>query len=297
VAVRSYVDSADRHMQAVYLTAGIIAELVLAVNGDWGAQLLMLLIIGAMAAYTMPFAEKMKKLLQCFFGAAFILCNMSLLFGYVDWFQVDGITYSLESSVVGELLLCAFALYVLREWEKIPADAEIAKVRLCKLQRGIRRLLLLTVVVVCAAGLLGMDMGIGSGARMVVLDANGAETQAGIFTNTAISFVKQSYGAFASAFSQNMIGIFTQYLGFGGACVALILLALMIWLAYRGWQVRFEGNEMFAEIAVWELVILVAVPTAWEMLPLYAVFIYGALREYMPELRCKYSFKKFAKRN
>lgn len=278
-----YTYAEDNKMDIVNITAGIVAELVLAVNGQWGAQFLMFVVIAGAAAKIMPFAERMKRVLQLFFGAAFIMCNMSLLFQYTEWLHVDNVTYSLETSVVCELILSILALCAMKEWEKIPEDVDIEKVRLCRLQRRSKRLLLLAIALVAVMGLIGYDMGIGSkGTKIAFLGANGEAVEAGIFTNTFVSLLYQIYGAWQTALSRNIFGTGYAFLGVIGAGLAVMLIGICAWLLYRGHQQGFEGKEQSAAMALLELLVLLVTPVAWELLPLYELFLYDALWEYVP---------------
>ena len=279
-----YVYTEDKVLDAVHITAGVVAELTLAVNGEWGAQFFMLMLIAVAAAKIMPFAERMKRVLQLFFGAAFILCNMSLLFNYTKWLQVENVTYSLETSVVCELVLSILALYVLHEWEKIPADTDIDRVRLCRLQHRIKRALKIVLVAIVIIGLIGYDMGIGSqGTKIAFLGENGEGVQAGIFANTAVSLLYHVYGAFQEAVSGNILGTGLGLLGLPGAALAILFMGICIWLVYRGYRQGFEGKEQFAMIAAVEMLQLLLIPISWELLPMYVVFLYTALEGYLPK--------------
>lgn len=281
-AVLRYTYSEDTQTDVVCITAGVIAELTLAVNGNWGAQFLMLAIIVGVSACIMPVAEQMKRVLQFFFGAAFLLCNMSLLFGYTDWLQVKNVTYSLETSIVGELALSALALYVLHEWDKIPENMDIKKVRLCSLQRRIRQAAVLVLAATALTLLLGYDMGIGSGTQIAFLGADGQAAQTGIFTNTAVSLQYGAYGALQAALSRSLLETSLAFWGFGGAVLAFLGLAACIWLLYRGYKDSFGGETHFAAIALLEVLQLFLLPSAWELLPMYALFFYGAVGAYLP---------------
>ncbi|MBO5033460.1 MAG: hypothetical protein J6D08_16540 [Lachnospiraceae bacterium] len=294
-AVLRYIYSDDRKRDAAYITVGIIAELTLAVNGQWGAQFLMLAMIVGIAVTIMPLAEQMRRVLQLFFGAAFIMCNMSLLFNYTEWLQVEDVTYSLETSVVCELVLSVLALYVLHEWDKIPKDTDITRVRLCTLQNRIKKLCRISLAVIVIIGFIGYDMGIGaSGTKISFLGENGEAAQTGIFTNTAVSLLYQVYGAVQAAFSQNIIGTGFALAGLIGAVIAIIFMGICIWLMYRGYCQSFEGKEHFAVIALTELLQLLLIPSAWELFPMYILFLYGALREYMPDME---TIKNFIRRH
>lgn len=121
----------DKIMQIVYVVSVVLATLTMAVNAAWGTAFVafvMLLIYSV--------ANIMKKLLQMFFGIAFLFCNMSLLINYTEIIRVDGLTYHLESSVVGKLVLCLLALYVFKQWDKIQEGVELTKVRLRRLQKA-----------------------------------------------------------------------------------------------------------------------------------------------------------------
>lgn len=284
-AVLQYAYSDERKMDITYITAGITAELTLAVNGQWGAQFLMFAVIIGIAVIMMPLAERMKRVLQIFFAAAFIMCNMSLLLNYAEWLQVEDISYSLETSVVCELLLSVLVLYVLHEWDRIPKDIDIKKVRLYSLQRGIMKIFKIVLLVTVAVIVIGYDMGLGNDdTRISFLKENGEAAHPGIFTNTVVSLLYQVCEAFQSALSHNVIGTGFALAGFAGAALAIIFTGICIWLMYKGYQHDFEGKEHFAAIASAELLQLLLIPVAWELIPMYILFLYGAVWEYMPTI-------------
>lgn len=242
-------------------------------------------IIAGIAAKIMPLAERMKRVLQMFFGTAFILCNMSLLFYDTKWLQVDGITYSLETSIACEMVLSVLALCALHEWDKIPGNVDIKKVRLCSLQRGIKRILKFVVAVIIVIVLTGYDMGIGTnGMKISFAGENGEQVETGLFTNAAVTLLYQVNKAFQAALSQNVIGTGFALAGIVGAVLAIIFMGICVWLMYRGYCQGFEGKKYFPAIAWAELLQLLLIPVAWELLPMYMLFLYSALKGYMPAM-------------
>ena len=128
VAAGQYIYCKDKIMQVIYIVSVILATLTMAVNAAWGTAFLTFVMLMVYSVAIVPVAAIMRKLLQMIFGIAFLFCNMSLLVNYTEIIQVDGLTYHLESSVVGELILCLLALYVFKQWDKIPEGTELTKI-------------------------------------------------------------------------------------------------------------------------------------------------------------------------
>lgn len=297
IVVLRYVDSTDKRQDISYITAGIIAELTLAVNGEWGAQFFMLMLIIGVAVKMEPLAERMKRVMQLFFGASFILCNMSLLFNYVDWFKVENVSYSLEVSVVGELALSILALGVLQEWDRIPKDVDMSRVRLLRLQRRTKKAAIMAMTAIALIGVVGYDMGIGSnGTKISFLNESGEAARTGILTNTAVALLYHVHGAFRMAFSENLLGTGGALWGILGIGAGILFIGIVGWLMYRGFKEGFEGREIFAVIAFFEMAQLLLLPTAWELLPMYILFLYGAVGEYIPKKVPKIKIRLFKKK-
>lgn len=282
-AVFHYTYSDNPKINAANITAGIIAELTIAVNGRWGTQFLVFVLILSVAAVIMPMAEHMKRVMQMFFGAAFLLCNMSLLFNYVEWFQVENVTYTLGTSVVGELFLSVLALYVLREWDKIPADVDINRVRLFSFQHRTKQAVKIMLAGAVFFLLIGYDMGIGAhGTNILFLGENGETVETGIFVNTVTALLYHIYEAFQIACSRNVFMAGYAFLGLAGAVVAVLFMGICIYCMYRAYKNGFSGRKDFGAVALLEIIELFFMPVAWELLPLYVLFWYGAVNGNIP---------------
>ena len=155
IAVGQYMYCEDKLMQIIYIVSVVLATLTMAVNAAWGTAFLVFVMLLVYSVAIVPVAAVIRKLLQMFFGIAFLFCNMSLLVNYTEIIQVDGLTYHLESSVVGELVLCLLALYVFKQWDRIPEGVELTKVRLSRLQRACFYLLKAGGLVLCILAVLG----------------------------------------------------------------------------------------------------------------------------------------------
>lgn len=135
VAAGQYIYCKDKIMQVIYIVSVILATLTMAVNAAWGTAFLTFVMLMVYSVAIVPVAAIMRKLLQMILVSHFFL-------QYVFTCQLHGdnsvrrIDIPLESSVVGELILCLLALYVFKQWDKIPEGTELTKVRLSRLQRA-----------------------------------------------------------------------------------------------------------------------------------------------------------------
>lgn len=268
-----YMYSDTVTMDLLSITAGVIAELTLVINGRWSAQFVMLVLALGVASIVVPVAEQIKRALQLFFGSAFILCNISLLIYYTGWLHVNTMSYSIEKSIVGELGLSMLALYILREWDKIPKGTPINRVRMFGLQSKIRRGIKIAICAIAVMVVLGCDMGIGSSTKVAFL------TQEGVLTNTIVSLLYQVYEAVQAALNYNLIGISFATFGFSGAIVAMGFVGGSIYLLYRAMQHQSSEKKRLIAIALFEVIQLLVLPVAWELLVLYMLFLYGAVSE------------------
>ncbi len=144
IAGMRYAHAENSMKQFMYGTGVIVSAIVLSVNRDVLSLYLTAVLLLVVVAYGEPKKEVLKRNLQVLGGYLFLLCNMSLITGYTKAVQVECTGYSLESSVIAELFLCAFLCYVMHMWDKLPKKDKDARVKMIrKLQKAMRLLLVL----------------------------------------------------------------------------------------------------------------------------------------------------------
>ena len=85
-----------------------------------------------------PRAELIKRSMQLLFTFLFLWCNMSLITNYVKAVTWPPVTYSLEASVYGELILAVAALFFFHFWDHIPEGKNLNFVSMIGMQKIIR---------------------------------------------------------------------------------------------------------------------------------------------------------------
>lgn len=85
-----------------------------------------------------PRAELIKRSMQLLFTFLFLWCNMSLITNYVKAITWPPVTYSLEASVYGELILAVAALLFFHFWDHIPEGKNLNFVSMIGMQKIIR---------------------------------------------------------------------------------------------------------------------------------------------------------------
>lgn len=85
-----------------------------------------------------PRAELIKRSMQLLFTYLFLWCNMSLITNYVKAITWPPVTYSLEASVYGELILAVAALLFFHFWDHIPEGKNLNFVSMIGMQKIIR---------------------------------------------------------------------------------------------------------------------------------------------------------------
>lgn len=85
-----------------------------------------------------PRAELIKRSMQLLFTFLFLWCNMSLITNYVKAITWPPVTYNLEASVYGELILAVAALLFFHFWDHIPEGKNLNFVSMIGMQKIIR---------------------------------------------------------------------------------------------------------------------------------------------------------------
>lgn len=275
VALVFYEHTEDKMLSISYIVMIAISTVAVAVFGNGAVFAFMLFIPLFVAAFVNPMAERMKRVLTIFFMEAFLFANMSLLFNYMDFIYTQGVTYSLESSVIGELVLAVFALGVMKEWDKLPQDEDISRVRLCTLRKKCRKSLLVCGLFIVFALIIGWDMGLMTENVTVSFSkADGTVAEVGIFTNVVLKVFYGINKGFSAAFKGNVIGCFASRFGFVGVMVVGTVLVYLCYILYR--HLRYSDKEWDALdlVAVVGLLQFMVLPVCIEMVSFYCVCIF-----------------------
>ena len=136
-----YAVARKRQSRMIYATAAAVSAFTLALNGERLSLLIMAGVLLMIPVMNETGKEVLRRNLLVFGGYIFLLCNMVLLTDYTTLIKIECSIYSLEFSVVLELLLCIFAWYVMNAWDKLPEKKEEEKKALQALQRSLRKIL------------------------------------------------------------------------------------------------------------------------------------------------------------
>ena len=117
VHVIAYCTAKARGYKIWYGACALLGALLLFLEKNMIAILLVETVFILIASQYQPTKGLVKRTMQMFFAFNFLLCNMSLLTGYVEIFK--GIsTYDLEVSVYMELILAVIGLIFFTIWDK-----------------------------------------------------------------------------------------------------------------------------------------------------------------------------------
>lgn len=279
IAVGQYMYCEDKLMQIIYIVSVVLAALTMAVNAAWGTAFLVFVMLLVYSVAIVPVAAVIRKLLQMFFGIAFLFCNMSLLVNYTEIIQVDGLTYHLESSVVGELVLCLLALYVFKQWDRIPEGVELTKVRLSRLQRACFYLLKAGGFVLCILAVLGRVNDKLGESNIVQLFAGDKWEQIStdVFAVTFLSLLENINQALLQAWHGNIIAVAHQMYGIIGVLLVIAVLALTCYKLYLIISDRRIADSLLVWLAIGVLLAVICLPIKVEALPVYMMILLLAL--------------------
>lgn len=279
IAVGQYMYCEDKLMQIIYIVSVVLAALTMVVNAAWGTAFLVFVMLLVYSVAIVPVAVVIRKLLQMFFGIAFLFCNMSLLVNYTEIIQVDGLTYHLESSVVGELVLCLLALYVFKQWDKIPEGVELTKVRLSRLQRACFYLLKAGGFVLCILAALGRvndKLGESNNVQLFAGD-KWEQISTDVFAVTFLSLLENINQALLQAWHGNIIAVAHQMYGIIGVLLVIAVLALACYKLYLIIRDRRIADSLLVWLAIGVLVAVICLPIKVEALPVYMMILLLAL--------------------
>ena len=279
IAVGQYMYCEDKLMQIIYIVSAVLATLTMAVNAAWGTAFLVFVMLLVYSVAIVPVAAVIRKLLQMFFGIAFLFCNMSLLVNYTEIIQVDGLTYHLESSVVGELVLCLLALYVFKQWDRIPEGVELTKVRLSRLQRACFYLLKAGGFVLCILAVLGRVNDKLGESNIVQLFAGDKWEQIStdVFAVTFLLLLENINQALLQAWHGNIIAVAHQMYGIIGVLLVIAVLALACYKLYLIIRDRRIADSLLVWLAIGVLLAVICLPIKVEALPVYMMILLLAL--------------------
>lgn len=124
LAVIHYCYNRVKSLRLIYLTEAAVAFVVLAINHNVISLYIMCVLLFLLAALMPPRVGPVKRSLQLFFGFVFLVSNMSLITNYTMLVPKIEPVYSLETSVLIDLLLCILGVYVTSVWDKLPLEKE-----------------------------------------------------------------------------------------------------------------------------------------------------------------------------
>lgn len=142
----SYCTCEESLRSYLFLSSAVMNFFVLLLNKNIVSIWLMTGVLLGIPLLLRPTAELIKRVMQLFFVFVFLLCNMSLITNYTNILTVT-ISYDLEISVYLEMLLAFGGLVFFHYWDRLPEGADLSKISMLKLQRKIRAVFSVYVVV------------------------------------------------------------------------------------------------------------------------------------------------------
>ena len=220
--------------------------------------------------------EVIKRLLLCQFLALFIPCNVVLLVQYTSLIQAEVSTWSLQGSVVGELVLCLLAVLVCNHWDSIEEKPEETIKNIQMFFKSAFRYTMGFGVFLLFLGWVELRAGVENILRLF----HDSEWEAdGIFSATVIEMASRVGENVMQAYEENALKLAFDAYGIVGALVLMVLLSV---LGYKWWQYR--RFTLRKDVIIWMLSVMVILccillPMRSVMIPVYTFFVWKMIHD------------------
>ncbi len=158
LSVTIYCFSESKPQRYLALLGVIISFLALLLNKNHVSLWLMIMFFLAIPCIFRPRAEWIKRDMQLLFLFLFLWCNMSLLVNYSEWIKRE-VSFNLEASVYGELILAVGGVAFFRYWDQIPEGKDLHRISMVRLQQHFRKLFAVVVFLLVGMGFNGNTLG------------------------------------------------------------------------------------------------------------------------------------------
>lgn len=288
IAVWGFCREKERIRRAMYCAGGVVAFLVVALNDTPGMMILLLAGIYVFILTMPPGEVYIKRGLSLFIGAAFLACNLSLILDDTALFRLKGLSYSLQGSVLAELLLSVFTLYVVSIWDRLKENGELNKKGLSLLQKKLKKLAVvggkLFLVFLLFGGIhlwVGLD-----NFMLLFFGEKWAVMQQGIIISVLADWIVRISGALAGLWNGNVFACCFQAGGVAGLLIGTAVIAWTLRRSITGLTAR--KNMRLAVVVCGEIyALMLFTPVSLELLPFYAVWIYLFICDLQPGTRRK----------
>lgn len=283
IAVWGFCREKERMRRVMYCAGGMVAFLVVALNDTPGMMILLLAGIYVFILTMPPGEVYIKRGLSLLIGAAFLACNLSLILDNTELFRLKGLSYSLQGSVLAELLLSVFTLYVVSVWDRLKENGELNKKGLSLLQKKLKKLavaggkLFMVFLLFCGIHLwVGLD-----NFMLLFFGEKWAVMQEGIIISVLADWIVRISGALAGLWNGNVLACCYQAGGVGGLLIGTAAVAWTLWRGITG--LRARKNMRLAVVVCGEIyALMLLTPVSLELLPFYAVWIYLFICDLQP---------------
>ena len=283
IAMWGFCREKERIRRVMYGAGGALAFFVIALNDT---PCMLFLLLAGMYAFLLiipPKEEYLKRGLSAFAGIAFLACNLSLIMNYMKLFRVEGISYSLSASVLAELLLSIFLLYVVSVWDKLKDDGSLDKKGLALLQNKLRKLavfggkLFVVFLIFCGIHLwVGLD-----NFMLLFFGDKWMGMQEGIILSVLVEWIVRVSGALAGLWNGNVLALCYRAGGIAGLLPGILVITWAVWQVWAG--MKAQKNMRLAIVVCGEVfALLLLVPVCVELLPFFAVWIYLFICDLQP---------------
>lgn len=295
IAMWGFCREKERIRRVMYCAGGLVAFFVITLNDTPGMLLLLAAGMYAFLLVIPPGAEYLKRGLSMFAGTAFLACNLSLIINYTKFFRVEGLSYSLQASVLAELILSVFLLYVVSVWDKLKESGRLNKNGLLALQKKLSGLvvfagkLFLVFLIFCGIHLwVGLD-----NFMLLFFGEKWAGMQEGIVVSVLTEWIVRMSGVLVGLWNGNVLALCYRMGGVFGLLLGAVAAAWTLWQVWIGMRAR--KNMKLAVIVCGEIfALLLLMPVSAALLPFYAVWIYLFICDLQPKAGKKKEEKKEA---
>lgn len=271
IGVYIYSIETKKVMETIYCIGTVGCMICLALCGNDVALILFILGICLLIVNADREAVVVKKLLMCLFLSLFISCNAVLLVNYTSLIKVEVSVWSLQASVVAELILALVAIPVVNYWDKIEENQDGAIKNMQNFFKTLFRYLAGIGLSFVVLGLADITMGV---ENILRLFHDGGWNPDGIMTSALLEFSARMGKNITAAYNENMFRVVFEAYGIIGVLLSVPILGL---ISYKVWKAG--KRTVKKDILIWILSAVIVVecvimPVRPIMLPIYALILF-----------------------
>ena len=263
IGVYNFSLETNKIMNRLYAIGIVGCMVCLSLCGNDIALLLFVLGICLLIVNAERERVQLRKLLFCFFLSLFIPCNIVLLVNYTSFIHVEVSVWSLQASVVGELLLSIIAVFVCDYWDKIEEKQEDAMKNMQVFFKMVFRYIGFFGLLLLVIGVAEIRIGV---ENILKLFHDSGWTPEGVFISTFLEISARMGENIVTACNENALWLVYDAYGMIGV---LFFVVLFVIFANRLWEVSKCTRKK--DVLTWML--SVGILVGYVLLPMRPIMI------------------------